>query len=152
MSSNLKERVEYELSSLHELLEQGSTLIESSRNAVPDATTRWALGAMLQAFYNGIENIFKQIAGEYYCNPGKAERWHAELLLQMTKTDNNHPAVISTELYTVLRQYLGFRHVVRSVYTHELKWENMANLVYNCNNALAMVENAAQVFIERISK
>lgn len=82
-----------------------------------------AAGFGLQGFYTGIEKIFKQIARVVDRSPPiQSERWHQELLEQMrTEVPNIRPAVIDSKLYQLLRQYLGFRHVVRSNYTHRLE-------------------------------
>ena len=81
-----------------------------------------ASGFGLQGFYTGIEKIFEQIARAVDQSfIIKSERWHQELLEQMrTEIPSIRPAIIDKNLYELLREYLGFRHVVRNNYTHRL--------------------------------
>ena len=65
MSFDLEARIDFELNQLRNLLTDGRGVIDSSLSSPPDATGRWALGAILHAFYNGIENIFKQISSAF---------------------------------------------------------------------------------------
>ncbi len=147
VSYNLSAQIGFELDQLRKLLAEGKTLIAASALAPPDATGRWALGAMLQAFYNGIENILKRIAAAYDGKPEKSGQWHIDLLKKMAEPAANRPAVISTALLQTLKQYLAFRHVFRSIYTHELRWEIMEHLVRECSMTLDLVEDQLRVFL-----
>jgi hypothetical protein len=148
VSSNLTENIEFELGQLHQLLLEGHALIKNSSGIFPASTDRWALGAMLQAFYNGIENIYRLIAVFYKELPEKSGRWHADLLTLMTKATSKRPAIVSSELFAILQKYLAFRHIIRSIYTHELRWESMADLVFGCEETLHKFENELRVFME----
>jgi len=56
--------------------------------------------------------------------------WHRELLNQMSiEIPGVRPAVISEGLRENLEGYLGFRHVVRNVYTYHLNPEKLEALV-----------------------
>lgn len=81
-----------------------------------------AAGFGLQGFYTGVEKIFEQIARVVDESLLKqSERWHQELLEQMRiEVPGTRPPVIDSQTYQVLRNYLGFRHVVRNNYTHRL--------------------------------
>ena len=85
MSPDLAAQVDFELDQLRKLLTEGQSLITASALQPPDATGRWALGAMLQAFYNGIENILKRIAITYDGKPDKSDTWHIDLLTKMAE-------------------------------------------------------------------
>ena len=140
MSFRLNEHVEFELAQLHKLLSEGHDLINNCKAVPPDTAEKWALGAMLQAFYNGIENIFKRIAGEYDGNLLKDDHWHADLLTAMSRSTERRPAVVSKDLLILLKKYLAFRHIVRNIYTHELRWDSMADLVFQVNTTLDLVD------------
>ena len=150
MSSKLNERINFDLDELRQMLTEGHDLINASKSIIPNATNRWALGAMLQAFYNGIESIFKQIATKYDGKPAKSQQWHADLLTLMTKATIKRPAVISPELFILLKKHLAFRHLFRSIYTHELHWENMTELVWGSEETLRLCENELRGFMENI--
>lgn len=150
MSSKLTENIEFELEQLHQLLSEGHDLIKNSILMSPASTDRWALGAMLQAFYNGIENVSKLIAVYYKELPVKSERWHVDLLTLMTMASSKRPAIVSPELFGVLRKYLAFRHIIRSIYTHELRWESMADLVFGSEETLCLFEKELRIFMEKL--
>jgi hypothetical protein len=150
VSSNLKERIDFELDRLHQLFMEGGSIIDSSIITPPDASGRWALGGLMHAFYNGIENILKQISKEYDEEFGINGHWHSDLLKLMMQNTARRPSVVSPELYTILKKYLGFRHVFRSIYTHELRWENMKELVNNCRGAFDLFENEVRLFMKEM--
>jgi hypothetical protein len=152
VSHNLDAQIEFELDQLRKLLAEGETLVAASALEPPDATGWWALGAMLQAFCNGIENILKRIAAAYDGKPEKSGQWHIDLLARMAKPGADRPAVISAALLDTLKQYLAFRHVFRSIYTHELRWENMEVLVRVCSKTLDMVEDELRLFLTSIEQ
>lgn len=86
----------------------------------------------LHDFYNGIEKIFRYIAKELNGGIPKGEDWHNELLYQMSVTiDGLRPAVISKDLYRDLKEYLGFRHIVRHIYGYELNYKKINLLLEN---------------------
>jgi hypothetical protein len=148
VSSKLAERIDFEIKQLHQLCKEGRRLIDGSKINPPDLADRWALGAMLQAFYNGIENIFKQVAATYDGKPSKSNQWHADLLTLMSHSTTKRPAVVSQNLYEIVRKYLGFRHIFLNIYTHELRWESMADLVAQVDRTLTILENELHLFIE----
>mgnify|MGYP006307137265 CR=1 FL=1 len=80
MWSELREEVEVELQMLEEHLRQFSALRRKALEQTPDEVERLALAAMLNAFYNGVENVFKRIA--HHCDGGvpAGARWHQTLL------------------------------------------------------------------------
>ena len=148
MSHKLVDQIDFEMEQLLQLLARGRSLIELKTVQQPDFTEQWALGAMLQAFYNGIENILKRIAVNFEGKPVKTERWHIDLLTQMSLAAKNRPAVISEQLLIHLRKYLAFRHMFRSIYTHELRWESMAGLAAAIDDTLEMFGNELKIFIK----
>jgi len=84
---------------------------------------RGAIGYLLHNFYNGCENIFRAIAA-FFENDLGAGTWHADLLRRMRlEIPGYRPAVIDAELYRLLDDFRGFRHVFRNCYSFELDWE-----------------------------
>jgi len=77
------EQIDFERGQLRQLLAESRELIDNSSRKHPAAADRWALGAILHAFYSGIENIFKRIAVIYDGKPDNTGQWHIDLLNQM---------------------------------------------------------------------
>jgi hypothetical protein len=150
VSRKLIEQIDFERSQLRQLLAESRELINNSSSKHPAATDRWALGAILHAFYNGIENILKRIAVTYDGKPENTGQWHVDLLNQMAAPSAKRSKVISPELLTVLKKYLAFRHLFRSIYTHELRWEPMEELVRGLDESLKMFDGEISSFSNEI--
>ena len=107
-------------------LEQLFTTAEHYLTCDADAVgdyDRGAIGYLLHNFYNGCENIFRAIA-TYFENDLDAGTWYADLPRRMRLVVPGYrPAVIDDELYRLLDDFRGFRHVFRNCYTFELDWE-----------------------------
>jgi len=83
-------------------------------------------------FYNGLERLFEFVAENIDGIKLSGNRWHQELLRQMTFAINGiRPAVITLELSEKLDEYRSFRHLVRNVYAHQFKLERMKHLIEN---------------------
>ena len=100
-----------------------------------------AAGFGLQGFYTGAEKIFEQIAQVVDESLSKqSERWHQELLEQMqVEVPGIRPPVLDEMTYRLMRNYLGFRHVVRNNYTHRLDpklIENNVKILPDCYQKL----------------
>jgi hypothetical protein len=95
----------------------------------------------LHSIYSGLERIFERIATAIDGSIPSGTNWHRELLNQMAiEVPGVRPAVISSDLKEKLEEYLGFRHVVRNVYTYRLNPEKIEGLVLRLNTMLAKVE------------
>jgi len=62
--SKLRKQVAVECEQMQELFNVHRPLLEECPAAEPDPIELSALGAMLHAFYTGVENIFKQLKME----------------------------------------------------------------------------------------
>lgn len=84
----------------------------------------------LHTFYSGLERIFELVAVELDGTRLGGERWHIELLKQMTlDLPNVRPPVLSVETATRLDEYRKFRHLIRNIYTTSLIPAEMEKLV-----------------------
>lgn len=111
---------------------------------------RGAIGYLLHNFYNGCENIFRAIAA-FFENDVGAGTWHADLLRRMRlEIPGYRPAVIDEELYRLLEDFRGFRHVFRNCYSFELDWERERLVASRFQRAAGLMRTQVNEFLERI--
>lgn len=53
---------------------------------------------------------------------------------------------------TLLKKYLAFRHLFRSIYTHELRWEPMEELVRGLDDSLKMFDDEISAFNRKMKE
>ena len=145
VSDSLKRQVQAELQELEAELRTFRPMITRSRRAVPRQVNAFALAALLQSFYNGIENIFKRIILESGEALPHGEMWHQDLLKRMAMGSEKRRAVLSEEMWMRLLEYLRFRHFFRQAYSHHLNWGKMKPLVHS-------LEETYQLFRDEIQK
>jgi ribonuclease HepT-like protein len=119
------------------LLELHRPLLEKCRLEEPTPIELSALAALLHSFYTGAENLFRRVVVEIDGEAVQGDAWHRRLLRQMIEAKEQRPEVISHQLYDRLQPYLQFRHVFRSSYSFQLRWDKMAPLVLQCEETFA---------------
>ena len=111
---------------------------------------RAAVGYYLHSFYNGCETIFRAVA-RFFENDLSANSWHADLLKRMRLEVNGYrPAVIDDELYTLLNDFRGFRHVFRHSYTFELDWERERLVASRLTRTAALLDAQVEAFLAKL--
>lgn len=146
----MREKIEFELEQLRQLLAAHSELIAACRERVPTAIELSALAMLLHSFYTGVENIFKRIIVEGDGEPVRGEAWQRDLLDRMAVAKGARPAVISIELRDQLDDYLAFRHVFRHVYSFELSWEKLGPLIFDYPGIQAKVTAEVTAFVRQL--
>jgi hypothetical protein len=105
-------------------------------------------GSILHDFYNCCERVFKKIAIEVNSGYDESEKWHKNLLYQMTTPiEGIRPRVISDELAADLDEFLAFRHLFRNIYGFELKGNRIDYLVGKFERVAEEFRREAQVFL-----
>lgn len=152
VSHDLDDLIAAELLQLHLLVEPRRPLIVRSLRGPVELETLDALSALLHSFYTAVERILVHIAkreGVYKAIQSRAFIWHSVLLNTIAEDTDKHPAVISEELHNHLKEYLGFRHVFRHAYLHELQWSKMRRLVEKLAKVLVMFESEIGAYLKR---
>lgn len=107
-----------------------------------------ALGAYLMNFYNGIENIMKRCAKEYYKKIPETNDWHKQLLQQSYGHDKN--PLFSKEVADKLYNYLVFRHFLIHGYSFNLNRNKMISLIDNIDELWRVIKSQVAEFINKI--
>ena len=136
--ASLKIKIDVEIENLDQLF-----LEIPSYESLPNLSTLELAGVatLLHNFYNGIENIIKQIIlskGEQLPNSGS---WHRDLL---NLSEGNQ--VISNNLKLKLVEYLAFRHFFTHAYALDLYPERMEPLVENASEVYEIFKKEIDVF------
>lgn len=110
-----------------------------------------ALAAYLMNFYNGLENIMKCCAKEYYKKFPKGQEWHKELLQQSCIGMGNKVPLFNKELIDNLYKYLTFRHFFIHGYGFQLKREKMEPLLSGIDELWKEIKGQLADFIDKIN-
>jgi len=122
--------------------------IEDALSALPDCPlptlSRLELAgvaALLHNFYNGIENVLKQVFQSKALLVPQGEAWHRDLLIAAVEK-----GILSTQLLDDLKRYLAFRHFFSHGYALNLFPARMEPLVRNADSVFTKfkseIENA----------
>jgi hypothetical protein len=143
----LAEDISAELAKMRQLepqIRRVQTELENNPDRADLLNENFAL--KLHNFYTGCERIFRLVATELNGGLPAGSDWHRRLLDRMQAEREGRPAVITPRLATKLQDYLGFRHVVCSLYGYELDPERVARLVSNYAETWHQFEQEIQVF------
>ncbi len=152
MSHDLKLLIAAELRQLSLLIEPRRSLIERSMLGPVSTEDVDALSALLHSAYTAMERVMTHIAkyeGNYDGLRSQSFMWHSALLNLLAAPTDNRSSIISEPLYARLKEYLGFRHVFRHAYLHELQWSKMHGLVQNLESVIIVFESEVTGYLEK---
>jgi hypothetical protein len=93
------------------------------------------VAAMLHNFYNGIENVLKQVFHQREIPVPRGESWHRDLLLLAAQAH-----LLSEVLVNDLKPYLAFRHFFSHGYALDLVPQRMEPLVRSARSVFGRVK------------
>lgn len=145
--------IETELGRL-EKLAVGMENLRQERESYPELIEELSesLALKLHNFYTGCERIFQLIASELNGGTPSGYDWHRRLLERMTLPREEMPPVLQVETAKSLREYLGFRHVVRNIYGFELDLERLEILLVRYGEVWQQVESDLKVFMDWLNQ
>ena len=140
--AKVREQVEAELENIEHVVR------ELSGNASVTNLSSLELagvGALIHNFYNGIENILKQIVISYGKELPHNSSWHRDIV--DIATSNN---IISESTAKELRRYLAFRHFFSHGYSFDLDKERIVPLVKDIQGTLVFFKNDINKALKKI--
>lgn len=147
-------RLRTELTDLDRVVQRAEQLLSKAQER-DDEDYLDGVALNLHGFYAGVERIFEEIANEIDGFLPDDSEWHRNLLIQMSgEVSNTRPAVIRHNTRHCLDQYRGFRHVVRNVYTFNLRPSRLQELVTDlrpCYTAFVQDLTAFCDFLDKLA-
>lgn len=127
--AEVHERVEAEMENIKRVVAELPSS-ESLPNLSPLELA--GVAALIHNFYNGIENILKQVVTSCGKKVPDSASWHRDLV-DIAASNN----IISEPSAKKLRRYLAFRHFFSHGYSFDLDKERIAPLVRDVQGTLA---------------
>ena len=126
----LASRIRTELRTLERSVDQAEgALARAEQQSADQSYFLAAVAFELHSFYAGLERLFEVIGSDVEQSRPSGAAWHRDLLGQMTLSIADvRPAVVQAETQAALLEYLEFRHVVRHMYTFDLRAERVMEL------------------------
>ena len=127
--AEVNERVEAELENIERVVTKLPDI-----DSLPNISSLELAGvaALIHNFYNGIENILKQLVISCVGEAPHNSSWHRDLVNIATEND-----IISESTAKELERYLAFRHFFMHGYSFDLDKERIIPLVKDIPNMLA---------------
>jgi hypothetical protein len=128
-ASILAVRIQSELIEIEQIVERAQRLLAKAIES-GDEDYYDGVALNLHSFYTAIERILEDIAKEIDGAIPTGQNWHRSLLMQMAaEVPQIRPPVIQRSSRDCLDDYRGLRHVIRNVYSFNLKPVRLQELV-----------------------
>lgn len=152
----LQDRIDQELNKILQAIQQLEIFLRELSNQ-SDVMYQNALvnsiALNLHGIYTGIERIFEVIAKKIDQRFPTGDKWHRDLLEQMSvNIPNVRKAVITEKTRLILDELRRFRHVVRSAYSFQLDEEKVLIIAHQIVNSYQMIIHEIQLFCNDLTK
>lgn len=135
--ADAREKIEAELENIERVL---ADLPESDSLKKLSSLELAGVAALIHNFYNGVENVFKQLVVSKGLNIPQGPSWHIDLIEICVANQ-----IISQTTSEMLKEYLGFRHFFSHAYSFDVDEERLAPL-------LERIEDVHKNLVKDISK
>ena len=140
-------RIQQSLVDVERLVSRAERLMNRAQQSGDDGYLD-GVALNLHGFYAGLERIFEDIARTVDRAVPSGPDWHQDVLLQMSaEVAATRPPVLSQEARHCLDDYRGFRHVVRNVYTFNLRPRRLQELTEPLRDCFQIVEQDLNGFV-----
>lgn len=134
------------LEDLDQLIQRTNHLLKKFE-ATQDEDYIGSLALNLHGFYTGVERIFEEIARSIDESLPSEADWHRRSLRQMSaELPEVRPSVITVQTRKLLDEYRAFRHVVRNVYSFELRSDRIQELAANLPSCYQQLKQDIHLF------
>ena len=150
---DLRERIQSELRNVRKTAQRVmDAWVGASRFPEQQSYYVDSVALNLHSFYNGLERIFVAVVRELDPVFPSGERWHRDLLEQVSKEiPEKRPAILSEQTRDLLEEFLAFRHLLRSLYAFELDAERLKYLLDCLPEALSSAMSDIESFCRLLS-
>ncbi len=119
--ADVRERIDAELDQVQRILSRLSGVTACSRLSELELA---GVAALLHGFYNGVENVLKQILREKGAGIPTGESWHRDLIALAASQ-----GILTEKTAKGIRPYLAFRHFFSHAYAVDLVPDRIEPLV-----------------------
>lgn len=135
--ANAREKIEAELENIERVL---ADLPRPDSIKQLSSLELAGVAALIHNFYNGVENVFKQLAISKGLTIPQGPSWHIDLIEICVANQ-----IISHATSEMLKEYLSFRHFFSHAYSFDVDEERIAPL-------LEKIKDVYKNFVNDISK
>ena len=153
---SIQDRINQELNKILQALQQLEIFLRELSNQSDVMYQNALINSIALNFhgvYTGIERIFEVIAKKIDQRFPTGDKWHRDLLEQMSvDIPRVRKAVITEETRLILDELRRFRHLVRSAYSCQLDEEKVLIIAHQIVNSYQTIINEIQLFCHNLSK
>jgi len=141
--ADLREKIDAEFENLERVVKELPPLQNLDRLSSLELN---GAAVLVSNFYNGIENIFKQIglSGSFELPEGPS--WHRDLLNTASAR-----GFVSEDTKEKLERYLGFRHFFSHAYAFDLETERLLPLAAELPETLRKFREDIEKAVEKLT-
>jgi hypothetical protein len=144
----LAAKISADLADLERVVERAELIFNKAIQTDDDAYLD-GLALNIHGFYGGVEHILEAIARTVDGSVPDDPNWHQSLLRQMAvEIPTIRPPVLAQETYQCLEVYRSFRHLVRNVYTFNLRGSRLKELATDLRPCLTAVTHDLTQFTQ----